>query len=146
MVKVFRVEHPKIGGGLYSSNGAAAEYDYAIGERPDDVTGGSLWNPNRCPRPDHKYENRVMNDHIFGPDDIWLFAFVSRKSMLKWVPSARGRCKLDELGLILATYEVEQEALVVGLFQCVFDPRRARRTRTTPLVTRRERREQNGRN
>ncbi len=55
MVKVFRIEHSEHGRGLYSSNGAAAEYDYAIGKGADDETGDSLWNPSHCPRPEHKY-------------------------------------------------------------------------------------------
>ncbi len=147
MVKVFRVEHPKTGAGLYC-HGAAEAYDEAIGaERIDKHNADidSLWNMDRCPAPSHKNENSAMNAPP-GDDITWLFAFTSKKAMLAWTPSFKGRCRLDELGLALTTYEVNQGALIKGRFQCAFDVDRARPTRTTPLVTRRERREQNGSN
>ncbi len=145
MVKVFRVEHSEHGRGLYSSDGAAMEYDRAVligAADAEDIN--SLWNDNCRPNPDHENENHVMNGVELG--GVWLFAFISKKSMLAWLPLVHGRSRLVELGLILATYEVDRKALVVGRFQCACDGHRARRTRTTPLVTRRERREQNGSN
>ena len=142
-IKVFRIEHSATGFGLYCT-GAAEAYDEAIGVERGHVGGDvdSLWNTSRCPVPTHENENPIMNAP--PPCDIqWLFAFASKKAMMAWAPSFEGRSKLVELGLVLTTYEVmDREALIVGRFQCAFDVDRARPTRTTPLITQRERREQ----
>ena len=138
-VKVFRIEHPEKGGGLYC-NGAAEEYDRVIGA--DRYSSPSLWNNDRCPTPTHENECFDTSDGSCPDTGLFLFAFVTKKAMLAWAPSFKGRCRLDQLGLVLVTYEVEEAALVKGRFQCAFDNNRARRTHTTPLVTQRERREQ----
>jgi hypothetical protein len=131
MVKVYRIEHAETGQGPFSC-GIRHKYDEAHRCRDRDHSAANP--PGPLSYGEHGTALADLYDKRGSEAVSYVFGFESLKQLKGWFRSKLGRRALAQEGMVLATFEVPENAIARGNWQVAFKRSQAYRLANMDLV------------